>query len=86
MIEEHDNNCVWYMSDDEMVPPKACLMHPETPCTETYQKPGRHGFGGLLYGLCSDCVFQLASDSRFIEHIDEEIEERLMRIKNERMQ
>lgn len=85
MSEEHNGDCVWFNDEEDPVPPKACLLHGERPCTETYHKPGNNNFGGILYGLCDDCVALLGQDPRYIDLIDEEIELRLNKIKSERM-
>ena len=59
---------------------KACILHPMLPSVRPATAPEQGGFGGILYGLCSQCGDLLERFPRFQEVIDEEITERVKQL------
>jgi hypothetical protein len=64
---------------------QACIVHPTIHAQYTYTiqtPPGEEQFGGILYGLCEECVKRVeAIDFEFITHLHNTVQMRFKQLK-----
>lgn len=76
----HDKS--YYLGDEPRI--KACIMHQHILAVETFKAESPdHDFGGVMYGLCFECIQLKQGEVDHQEHIDLEIKRRLKLLKGD---